>query len=229
MPSSMRVVLRMDPEAVDLIREESRFWVVRPRVSGSTISGLGTIIEGAYIELEPGAGTPKGAGGRFVGLEEPPVTAAGVPGLRLTLLANEGGKAEVSAPVLYLGNEVGRIERSAFDPETGRVQLEAFIEEQYAGLVTENTRFWLANGLEVEVGADGFKLKMPSLASLVSGGVTFGVPEGVQAEARVSGNLVYQLFDDEAQAAESAFESGGEMLLLFDQDKAGRNATLRAR
>ena len=127
----------------------------------------------------------------------------------------------MSAPGLYLGNEVGRIERTRFDPETRRVQLKAFIEEEFAQLVTENTRFWLASAIEVEVGADGFKLKMPSLASVVSGGVTFGVPEGVAPGSPVSGDPSFILFDDEEAAAESAFESAGEMLLLFNQSVRG--------
>lgn len=218
---SVRVRIRLDPDARDLVREESRFWVVRPRVSGASISGLGTIISGAYIELEPGAGEVVDSGTAFKGLEEPPVTAAGVPGLRLTLLADRGGMAEVSAPVFYLGNEVGRVERTFFDVETGRVKLSVFIEEKYARLVTENTRFWRTSAIEVEVGPGGFKLKMPSLASVVSGGVTFGVPEGVQPGKPVSGDLVYQLFDDREKAAKSAFESAGEMLLFFDQSVRG--------
>ncbi|MDA1007027.1 MAG: MlaD family protein [Verrucomicrobia bacterium] len=219
--NSVKVMIRMDPEAEELIRERSRFWVVRPRVSGASISGLGTIISGAYIELEPGVGAFVEDDAKFEGLEEPPVTAVGVPGLRLTLVATEGGKADVSAPVLYLGNRVGRVERTFFDPETGLVQLSLFIEQDYAGLVTENTRFWIANAIEMEVGAQGFKLKMPSLSSVVSGGVTFGVPKGVQPGGPISGDPVFQLFDDEAKAAESVFESAGEMLLFFNQSVRG--------
>ena len=219
--NSVKVMMRMDPEAKELIRERSRFWVVRPRVSGASISGLGTIISGAYIELEPGVGAFVEDDAKFEGLEEPPVTAVGVPGLRLTLVATEGGKADVSAPVLYLGNRVGRVERTFFDPETGLVQLSLFIEQDYAGLVTENTRFWIANAIEMEVGAQGFKLKMPSLSSVVSGGVTFGVPKGVQPGGPISGDPVFQLFDDEEKAAESVFESAGEMLLFFNQSVRG--------
>lgn len=219
--NSVEVSLRLDPEAADLLTEGSRFWVVRPRVSGATITGLGTIISGAYIALEPGVGGAEKKNARFVGLEQPPVTPAGVPGLRLTLLADRGGKAEVGAPMLYLGNEVGRVERSVFDPASGRVALKAFIKEDYAGLVTEHTRFWLDNVVEVEVGADGFKLKMPSLASIVTGGITFGVPAGVDHGMPVDNNISFTLYNDEAAAVESAFESAGEMLLLFDQSIRG--------
>ena len=219
--SAVTVYLRMDPEAAGLLRGESRFWVVRPRVSGGSVSGLGTIISGAYIELEPGTGPVVGKDAAFQGLEEPPVTAAGVPGLRVALLADRGDRAEVGAPVLFQGNEVGRIDRSVFDPALRKTRLQAFIDEEYAGLVTENTRFWIDNVLEVEAGAQGFKLKMPSLASLVAGGVTFGVPEGMEPGAPVRGGLSFELFNDQESAAESAFESAGEFLLLFNQSVRG--------
>lgn len=219
--SAVNVLLRMDPEAAGLLREESRFWVVRPRVSGGAISGLGTIISGAYIELEPGAGSVVGNGARFEGLEEPPVTESGVPGLRLTLLAERGDRAQVGAPLLFRGNEVGRIDRSVFDPELRQTRLEAFVEQAYAPLVTENTRFWLENVVEVETGAQGVKLKVPSLASLVAGGVTFGVPEGVEDGAAVGNGERFVLYGDEKAASESTFESAGKLLLLFNQSVRG--------
>jgi paraquat-inducible protein B len=205
---AVQVFLRMEPEAEGLLREESRFWVVRPRVSGGAISGLGTIISGAYIELEPGTGPVLGNDAAFEGLEEPPVTAAGVPGLRLTLLAERGDRADVGAPVLFRGNEVGRIDRSVFDPELRKTKLQAFIDQRYVSLVTENTRFWIDNVVEVETGAQGVKLKIPSLASLVAGGVTFGVPEGGEPGAALKNGDTFVLYDDEGAAAESTFGAG---------------------
>lgn len=219
--NAVQVQLRMDPEAAGLLRGESRFWVVRPRVSGGSVTGLGTIISGAYIEMEPGSGPVVGHEASFQGLEEPPVTAAGVPGLRLILLAERGDRADVGAPVLFRGNEVGRIDRSVFDPVEHKTRLHAFIDEDYATLVTTNARFWMDNVVEVETGAQGVKLKIPSLSSLVSGGVTFGVPEGVDPGEAVATGETFLLFNDKEAAAESTFESAGEFLLLFNQSVRG--------
>lgn len=218
---AVKVLLRMDPEAAGLLRGESRFWVVRPRVSGGSVTGLGTIISGAYIEMEPGNGPLVDHEASFEGLEEPPVTAAGVPGLRLILLAERGDRADVGAPVLFRGNEVGRIDRRVFNPAIRKTQLHAFIEEKSVPLVTANTRFWIDNVVEVETGAQGVKLKIPSLSSLVAGGVTFGVPEGLEPGVPVDNGTTFALFNDEAAAAESTFESAGEFLLLFEQSVRG--------
>src|SRR5262245_20456343 len=45
---------QMAPKTEDFLVEGTRFWVVRPRISGATVSGLGTLISGAYIGMEIG-------------------------------------------------------------------------------------------------------------------------------------------------------------------------------
>ncbi|HWI37860.1 MAG TPA: MlaD family protein, partial [Burkholderiales bacterium] len=37
--------------------EDTRFWVVRPRISGSTVSGLQTLLSGSYVAMDAGKST----------------------------------------------------------------------------------------------------------------------------------------------------------------------------
>ncbi|NNM31012.1 MAG: intermembrane transport protein PqiB [Akkermansiaceae bacterium] len=216
---SVIVDLRINPKSAELVRENSRFWVVRPRVTGAGISGLGTIITGAYIELDPGkSGSPQRL---FTGLEEPPVTPSNVPGLRLNLVADGESIAGVGSPVAFAGNKVGTVERRRFDGDTRQVELRVFIEADYAGLVTENTRFWAERGVELLAGAEGFKFEIPSLEALVAGGVSFGVPEELEPGGPVADGTEFVLYDSRESAVESIFRSGGEFLLLFDQSVRG--------
>jgi 16S rRNA (guanine966-N2)-methyltransferase len=53
---SVFVYCTLDSGNEHLLRKGTRFWVVRPRVSAADISGLGTLLTGVYIELEPGTG-----------------------------------------------------------------------------------------------------------------------------------------------------------------------------
>lgn len=213
------VKIRLDPSSADLARTDSGFWVVRPRVTGAGITGLGTIISGAYIELDPGE---KSATARaFRGLEEPPVTPSGVPGLRLNLQAAARGQADVGSPILFEGNAVGRIERRRFNPETKEVEFRVFISDDYSALVTENVRFWHESGVEVTAGAEGFKLNLPSLETLVGGGIAFAVPEGVEPGKQTEDDSHFVLYGTRDKASESMFRSGGEFLLLFDQSVRG--------
>lgn len=53
--SSAVITARIQPQAEALLREDSRFWVVKPRIGREGISGLSTVLSGAYIQLEPEA------------------------------------------------------------------------------------------------------------------------------------------------------------------------------
>lgn len=211
--------VRIDPESADLLRGGSRFWVVRPRVSASTISGLSTLITGAYIELEPGDGAPPVH--HFDGLEQPPVTSANVPGLRLTLVAEDAGSLTANSPIYYRGFEVGRVERRTLDIENRRVRFDVFIDEEYSDLVREGTCFWNTSGIDVTAGADGFKLTTPSLQAMVTGGASFSVPKGGVPGGPISDGAVFTLYNDEDAAKRSIFVPDHLCLLFFDQSVRG--------
>lgn len=211
--------VRIDPDSEDLLKRDSRFWVVRPRVSASTISGLSTLITGAYIELEPGDGPAPV--NHFDGLEEPPVTSANVPGLRLTLVAEDAGSLTAGSPIYYRGFEVGRVERRTLDLENRRIRFDVFIDEDYADLVREGTCFWNTSGIDVTAGADGFKLSTPSFQAMVSGGASFAVPKGGTAGPLVTDGRVFNLFPDEDTARKSIFVPDHKCLLFFDQSVRG--------
>ncbi|MCW1921181.1 intermembrane transport protein PqiB [Luteolibacter arcticus] len=211
--------VRMDPNSEYLLRQGTRFWVVKPRVSGASISGLSTIVSGAYLELEPGE--TKMSVHHFDGLEEPPVTAASVPGLRLTLVADDAGSLAAGSPIYYRGFEVGRVERRTLDIENRRIRFDIFIEEEFSGLVRQGTCFWNTSGIDVEAGADGFKVSTPSLQAMLSGGAVFSVPKGGTAGDPVHDGAAFELFPDEEAARRSVFTPDHRILLFFDQSVRG--------
>jgi paraquat-inducible protein B len=211
--------IRIDPDSADLLRGGSRLWVVRPRVSASTISGLSTLITGAYIELEPGDGPAPV--NHFDGLEQPPVTSANVPGLRLTLVAEDAGSLTANSPIYYRGFEVGRVERRTLDIENRRVRFDVFIDDDYSDLVRQGTCFWNTSGIDVTAGADGFKLSTPSLQAMVTGGASFSVPKGGVSGGPVTDGTVFTLFTDEDAAKKSIFVPDHLCLLFFDQSVRG--------
>ncbi|BCX46373.1 paraquat-inducible protein B [Haloferula helveola] len=216
---SVDVDLRIAPTYSELLRDGTRFWVVRPRVSTSTVSGLGTLITGAYIELDPGEG---GAAAEFfTGLEEPPVTGANVPGLRLSLVAKDAGSLSVGSSIYYRGFVVGQVERSSLDVDARRVRFDVFIRESFAPLVRTGTRFWNTSGFDVSAGAEGFKFKTPSVQALVSGGASFSTPTELLATPPVENGAVFTLHPDEKAAIDSTFEPDRRLLLLFNQSVRG--------
>ncbi len=203
----------------DLLRKGSRFWVVRPRVSAADISGLGTLLTGVYIEMEPGTG-PIGPT-KWKGRETPPATSRSVPGLRLTLVSDEAGSLSVGSPLYYRGLEVGRVESRKLDADMSRIIYEVFIREKYRTLVRDNTKFWNTSGIDISAGVDGFKVRTPSFQAMVSGGVSFGIQEGLEPGAQVEDGMTFELHDDMDDAESSTFEPTLRLLLLFDQSVRG--------
>jgi len=212
--------LEFESDAERLLRHGTHFWVVRPRLSATEFSGVGTLITGAYIELDPGP--PEGAAkSSFRGLETPSATNRSVPGRRLMLMAEEAGLLSVGSPIYYRGVEVGRIEERELDESGQKVTYNAFIREEYSPLVTRNSRFWNTSGIEISAGADGFKLHTPSFQAMLSGGVAFGVTEGNDPGKPITDGVTFTLYPDEDAARHSAFNPTLKFLLLFDQTVRG--------
>lgn len=215
----VEVRIRIAPKYSDLLAGDTRFWVVRPRVSTSNVSGLGTLITGAFIELDPGDSSSDAE--TFSGLEEPPVTAANVPGLRLKLRAEDAGSLTTGAPIYHHGFEVGKVERRTLNPETGDILFDVFIAERFTPLVRTSTLFWNNSGIDVSAGAEGFRLRTPSMQAIVTGGATFATPANATDAPLADSGEVFILYRDETAARESSFRPDRRALLFFDQSVRG--------
>lgn len=224
------IEMRIKNEHTHLVSKNSRFWVVRPRVSGTNISGLGTIITGSYIELDPGLKSAKHKH-QFTGLEDPPLTPSTVPGLRLSLISPEPGSVGIGTGLYFKGTLIGRVESRNFHQETRNTSFGVFIEEKYALLVCQETRFWRDNGLKLDVGANGFKLDLPSLDSLLAGRINLGVPNSIAQGTPLEDGSTVILFEDKILADASTFDIAAEFLLLVDQSVRGlsKNAPVEFR
>lgn len=216
------VTMQMTSEATDLLTKDAQIWVVRPRYGGAAgISGLSTIVSGSYIELEPGlADEPRR---EFVGLENPPVTPKGVPGLHITFFTDEAGSIGPGAPILYKGLSAGKIETRIFHSENGKVEFGAFISKEFASLVRKNTKFWNASGIDVSLGADGLRLSTGSLETLLLGGITFDQPEGSRPSdaPAVADGATFLLYGSLSDTKKFAMQNSLPYLLLFSESVRG--------
>jgi paraquat-inducible protein B len=168
------VTVGMNRDAARLLAEDSQIWVVRARYSAAGISGLNTLVSGNYLGLQPGVS--KNRRRDFTGLENPPPTPPGVPGLRFKLIAAQAGGLGPGASIVYKGINIGMLETRVFHPDTGEVEFNAFIEDDFARLVDERTLFYKAGGLDLKVGAEGVQLGGGTLESILSASVTFTDP-----------------------------------------------------
>ena len=177
--------------------EDTRFWVVRPRISGAGVSGLATLVSGAYISVDVGHSTMKRD--HFVGLEVPPIVTADVPGREFILHADDLGSLDIGSSVFYRHITAGQVVGYNLDPGGTGVTIKVFINAPFDVYVTGDTRFWQASGIDMSVNADGVKLRTESLASILEGGVAFGTPPGA-ATPRVAADTAFTLFNDQDRA-----------------------------
>jgi len=222
----VEVTIRMTREAKRLLTDDAQIWVVRARYGFSGISGLSTLASGSYIELEPGL-LPESRS-EFVGLEQPPVTPKGILGLRIKFHTDEARSISPGSPIFYKGLEAGKIETRKILAEKGKIEFGAFISLEFAPLVRKNTKFWNASGIDVQIGADGFELHAGTLESLLSGGINFGLPEGmpesITAEPAVVDGATFDLYDNLADTKRKRFVMSNNSLtylLLFSSSVRG--------
>jgi paraquat-inducible protein B len=216
---SVVVVAQFEKDAESLLREDTQFWVVRPRIGKGGISGLSTLLSGGYIQIAPGTSSKQET--EFVGLEEPPVTPAGAPGLRVNLVADRAGSISVGDPVLHDGYTVGRVEDEAFDPETKTMRYEVFIDAPYDKFISTTSRFWDASGLSVSASANGIDFRMGSIESLVIGGIQVGRPDFIQEGAPAKPGETYRLYDSFAEVNARPFRHTVEFVVEFPQSVRG--------
>lgn len=220
---SMKTVLvtvEMDREAAPLLREDTRFWVVRARVGGGAISGLGTLLSGAYIHLDPGTnGADKKR--EYIGLESPPLTPADAPGVRLVLHSESAGSVGTGDAILYNGYKVGRIESVTFDSDNKEVRYDAFIDSPYDDLVTTSSRFWDISGVSVDASAAGISVSTGSLDTILFGGVAFGPLPGLPPGNKAASGAVYKLNSSYHDLEADPFNYGVYFVAKFTQSMRG--------
>ena len=150
--SHVDVRVDMTRDAAGVLTDQARFWVVRPRLAAGSISGLDTLVSGAYIELDPGQ-TRGQSKTDFVGLEEPAAVRSDQPGHTFDLTADRIGSLGSGSPVFYRDIAAGKVLGYDLGPNGRGVTLHTFVRAPFDGYVRQNTHFWNASDLAFELGA----------------------------------------------------------------------------
>jgi paraquat-inducible protein B len=195
--SQVLVRARMKRFIQPYLASGARFWIVQPRVGAQGITGLTTLVSGAYIEMYPGRGAPKR---HFTGLDEPPVLQPDTSGTFFTLLAPDASALIPGAPITFRGIAVGEVEGFSLAPSHREVRIYAFVRAPYDHLVHAGTRFWNVAGIDLNAGSQGFQLRVNSWQQLLAGGVAFDTPAGASLGPPGARNRTFQLYDNRSQA-----------------------------
>jgi paraquat-inducible protein B len=207
-------------QAEPLLTDTTMFWVVKPRLFAGNLSGLSTLLSGAYIGLLPGT-TPGKRQNVFVGREDPPVLETNVPGHTFLLKADRLGSISVGSPVFFRDLDVGTVLGWDIADMARSVTLHVFVRAPYDGYVGNETRFWDASGVSLRLEGNGVNVQMESLRALLLGGIAFDTPESKAATDTKAASPVaaeghvFPLFRDRATADAASYRRQIPLVAYF--------------
>ncbi|OUL84759.1 intermembrane transport protein PqiB [Paraburkholderia hospita] len=217
--SRVNVEVQLTKEAEDFAVKDSRFWVVRPRIGASGVSGLGTLLSGAYIGVDSGRSTETQT--QFVGLESPPAVTVDQKGHQFTLRGESLGSIDIGSPVFYRRVQVGQVTGFSLDKDGTGVTVQVFVSAPFDQYVGTNSRWWHASGVDVRLDSSGFKLNTQSLATVIVGGLAFQSPPGQAVGVQAPNNMTFRLGSDEVDAMREPDGEPVHVVMNFNQSLRG--------
>jgi paraquat-inducible protein B len=218
-PGKVEVTAKIARSAARLMVEDAQFWVVRPRIGLSEISGLATLLSGNYIGFE--AGTSNNERRHFTGLEVPRIGSANVPGREFLLKAGELRWSSAGAPVYYRHVPVGQVVAYDLAPDGKAVDVKLFINAPYDKYVSSETRFWDVSGLDISLDTSGVELRSTSLEALIGGGVAFDTPASADPPAPAVDGAPFTLYRDRTTAMRHPDAIATPYILHFGESLQG--------
>jgi paraquat-inducible protein B len=214
----VEVKAKIAKSAQGLMVDDAKFWIVRPIVSLSGISGLSTLLSGNYIGFD--AGKSDRSQRTFTALDVPPIIT-GQPGRQFVLNANDLGSLTIGSPIYYRRLPVGQVIAYDLAADGKSVQIKVFVNVPYDKYVTSETRFWNASGLDVSVNANGVDVHTESVAALLVGGLAFDTPSFSSQAAGAAANSVFTLYRDRSTAMQAPDPVARRFVLHFRESLRG--------
>lgn len=213
------ITVQMKKGTEKLLTKNTKFWIEKPRVGREGISGLGTIMSGSYINMQPSQeGEQQDT---FTMLTQPPLSTPDDHGIRIRLYSKNNSKMEVGTPVHFRGYEVGYIENVGFDIKRSAITYRLFIKAPYDSLVNNTIQFWMTPGLAIKGSAKGLEVKMDSLESFVSGGISFGAINSDLIPQPIKDLTEFQLFSTKEDAVNHRYDQHLSFVVLFKGNMSG--------
>ena len=217
--SKVVITALLTRDAKAYLSENTRFWVVRARVVGGGVSGLGTLFSGAYIGMDPGK--PGKTARSFKGLETPLIVTTDLPGRHFILRAERLGSLDIGKPVYYRQIQVGQVVAYEMEKDGDAVNIKIFIHAPHHERVRNNTRFWNAGGLDVSLDANGIKVNTESFVTLMIGGVAFETPMDTETGPVAREDEIFQLYDRYEDIYKKTYMKKDRWLLRFEGSAGG--------
>jgi paraquat-inducible protein B len=213
---------KMSPKTEEFLVKDTKFWVVKPQISGANVSGLSTLISGAYLGME--IGRSKESARKFTALVNAPLETGGVKGRFFTLKTPDLRSLGKGTPLFFRHLQAGEVESYELDKSGKYLNVKVFVQSPYDQYVTPDTRFWHASGVDLSLSASGLKLQTESFLSIIIGGIAFETPVEALQAAPAEANTVFNLWNNHAEAFRPAAVNPKEYTLIFKESLRGLEA-----
>jgi paraquat-inducible protein B len=218
--SHVVVKVRMNDVGRRFLTSHARFWVVRPRFTPGDLSGLDTLVSGAFIAVDPG--TPGGHQQQdFTGLEQPPGVRSNEPGHTYILKADSIGSLDTGSPVFYRDVQVGEVLGYDIGNGIGPVTMNVFVKAPFDNLVKPASHFWNSSGITAALSGGGFHIEFQSLQAIISGAVTFNIPPDAANSPPSDNNAVFHLYRSADEADAAGYQTNVPIVSYFQSSVAG--------
>jgi paraquat-inducible protein B len=209
----------LDPRAELILREGTKFWLVKPEISPSGFKNLQLLLSGAHITFQPGDGAFKD---RFDILSDAPPQIPLRPGKTMVLSANGPVDLTAKSPVYFKNIQVGEIVDVGIDKSGMKIRASLFIYEDYLKFLSKKSVFWVQSGVEVHGSlAEGISLATGPLAKMLQGGVSFTTPDiEKKKRSQPEEGFEFRLHNSykEAAATVADLQPAGKRVLLIAPD-----------
>lgn len=219
--NSVTIYARVSNAASSILLEGTEFWIVKPRVGITQVTGLETLLSGVYITASPAKTGSKQS--HFIGLDNPPLISSNEKGLKLTLTSNNAQSINAGTVIYYKGIEVGTVEKRYFSDDYGQIMIDIFIYDPHHRLINTNTRFWRTSGISLETKGNSFSLQIDSLEALVAGGINFDSFEGLDQSQPITedNQQTFVLYGGANEAKYPIYADKSSFVLYFDSNIRG--------
>ena len=169
-------------EYKDLLAKDTKFWIEDVSIGMDGMKNSSAILSGAFIKLLRGHKDIKSY--KFNISKTPPVATINKKGLRVVVYASRLSSLKIGSPVFYRQIKIGSVEAYKLSDNSKDVELKLFIDECYSYLVRNNSIFYNATALGMDISLFGVKIKTETLATMIKGGITMVTPDTPEEKAQ---------------------------------------------
>jgi len=205
------VIARMDKMASSYLNENSKFWIVKPEVGVSGITGLDTLLSGTYINMFTEDGITKKE--NFIGLAQ---TFRNIGDGEYFILNTHRGDSsvKVGTPIYFKNLRVGQVAHVVLALDNTSVDIIVFIDKTYTSYVQIGSKFWIRSTLDADIISGTLDLKIAPITDMVQGAIEFSSPQA-EGNQTVLDGFVFELYKNKNSIENKKIGQGGMFVKTF--------------